>query len=361
MEDVVSVDLASVYRGRRVLLTGHTGFKGSWLALWLKHLGAEVTGYALAPEYENSHFAQLDLGTQIKHVIADVRDSEALASTVSDAQPEFIFHLAAQALVRRAYDDPKTTFDTNVGGTVNLLEATRAADTVRALVFVTSDKAYRNKEWTWGYRENDELGGQEPYGASKAAAELVFTAYHESFFRQRPDLGVVTTRAGNVIGGGDWALDRIIPDCIRALQAEEPVVLRNPSATRPWQHVLDTLYGYLHLGAALANDPARFSGAWNFGPEIDAGLTVRQLAEGAVEQWGAGEVAAAEEDLGPFEHKLLQLNIDKARLKLGWRPIWSSEQAIDKSIWWYRQVFAGVDVRQTSLSQIIEFMAATSD
>lgn len=350
--------LAATFAGKRVLLTGHTGFKGSWLALWLRHLGAEVTGFALAPDYDGSHFELLGLDRDIRHVLGDIRDLDALARVVDDTRPEVVFHLAAQALVRRSYDDPKTTFDTNVGGSVNLLEALRHCDSVRALVFITSDKAYLNKEWPWGYRENDELGGHDPYSASKAAAEMAFMAYRHSFLERRADLGVASTRAGNVIGGGDWAQDRIIPDCMRALRDGQPIRLRNPLATRPWQHVLDPLHGYLRLGAALLDDPRRFTGAWNFGPELDKGLTVRQVAERAVAGWGGGEIVEEAEADAPFEHRLLQLSIDKAKLDLGWRPKWSSERAINETVDWYKRVTGGDSAGTVSAAQIAAFMEA---
>ncbi len=347
--------LADAFQGRRVLVTGHTGFKGSWLALWLKQLGAEVTGYALAPEYDESHFDLLGIADEIKHVVADVRDLERLSAVVTETKPEIVFHLAAQALVRRSYDDPKTTFDTNVGGSVNVLEALRHSDNVKAIVMITSDKAYLNKEWTWGYRENDELGGHDPYSASKAAAEMAIMAYSHSFFADRPDIGVASTRAGNVIGGGDWAIDRIIPDCMRALKDGQPIRLRNPYATRPWQHVLDPLHGYLRLADALMNDPARGTGSWNFGPDVERGLTVREVAERAAELWGGGEVVVEAETKAPFEHNLLQLSIDKAKLELGWRPAWSSDEAIEATVHWYRRVADGEAPRDVSTSQIENF------
>ncbi len=352
--------LADAFAGKRVLVTGHTGFKGSWLALWLHELGADVTGFALKPDYPRSHFELLDLGGRIRHVIGDLRDIDAVRAIFAEARPEYVFHLAAQALVRRSYKDPKTTFDTNVGGSLNLLEAVRGADGIRALVYITSDKCYVNKEWEWGYRETDELGGHDPYSASKAGAEIVFSAYAHSFFDGRAGFGAATARAGNVIGGGDWAADRIVPDCIRALEAKKPIALRNPDATRPWQHVLDPLHGYLRLAMALTRDPAGFGGSWNFGPEIGAGLTVRQLAERAVRHWGGGKVEIAA-DAGPFEHKLLQLSIDKAKLVLGWRPRWDSERAIRESVDWYKQVLDGKAAWQVSRAQIAAFEEGLDD
>ena len=261
-----SAEILSSFSGKRVLITGHTGFKGSWLAFVLSEAGADVVGYALSPESGRSHFELLNLKDHIRHVVGDVRDQASLHAVVQSARPEFVFHLAAQALVKESYGDPVGTFSTNVMGSVNLLEAVRQSETVRSLIYVTSDKCYENMEWPWGYRENDRLGGHDPYSASKAAAELSFAAYAKSFFSSRPELGAATTRAGNVIGGGDWAKDRIVPDCIRAVEASRPVQLRSPNATRPWQHVLEPLSGYMLLAIRLRDDPARYAGSWNFGP-----------------------------------------------------------------------------------------------
>lgn len=356
MEDLVNIPLREIFAGKRVLVTGHTGFKGSWLALWLRDLGAEVTGYALAPDYDGSHFELLDLGRDVRHVVGDVRDLAHLKRIVDEARPEIVFHLAAQALVRHSYNEPKATFDTNVGGSVNLLEAVRLCNDVRALVFITSDKAYLNKEWPWGYRENDELGGHDPYSASKAGAEMAFMAYRHSFFERRDGLGTAVTRAGNVIGGGDWAVDRIIPDCMRALRDGQPIRLRNPLATRPWQHVLDPLHGYLRLAQALLTDPKRYTGPWNFGPELDRGLTVREVAERAMALWGGGKIVVEKETSAPFEHHLLQLSIDKAKLDLDWRPKWSSERAIAETVNWYKRITSGEAARAVSMAQIAAFM-----
>ena len=354
----MNAPLQETFAGKRVLVTGHTGFKGSWLALWLRDLGAEVTGYALAPDYAGSHFELLGIERDIRHVVGDVRNLIHLKKVVDATRPEIVFHLAAQALVRRSYDDPKTTFDTNVGGSVNLLEAVRLCDAVRALVFITSDKAYLNKEWSWGYRENDELGGHDPYSASKAGAEMAFMAYRYSFLERRDGLGAAVTRAGNVIGGGDWAQDRIIPDCMRALRDGKPIRLRNPLATRPWQHVLDPLHGYLRLAQALLVDPKRYTGPWNFGPELDRGLTVREVAERAAALWGGGKIVVETKASAPFEHRLLQLSIDKAKLDLGWRPKWPSDRAIAETVAWYRRVANGEAVRFVSTAQISMFMDA---
>ena len=310
-----------------MLVTGHTGFKGSWLAYWLTRLGAEVSGFALAPAYENSHFERLGLADRIAHVEGDLRDPGVVADAVADARPEVVFHLAAQALVRRSYADPKETFDTNVAGAVNLLEALRRSDTVHTLVFCTSDKAYLNVGQEAGYTEDDTLGGHDPYSGSKAAAEMIFMAYDHAFLRPR-GIAAAAARAGNVIGGGDWAADRIIPDCIRALSTGDDIVLRNPGATRPWQHVLDPLHGYLKLALALERDAATFRGAWNFGPEPERAITVQEIAERVVDAWGSGQVRIERPANALPEHQLLQLAIDKAKRGLGWRPAWSMSRAV---------------------------------
>jgi CDP-glucose 4,6-dehydratase len=351
----------NLFKGKRVLITGDTGFKGSWLALWLHHLGAEVTGFALPPEGDRPHFTLLGLNNIIRHIDGDIRNGEVLAAAFTEAQPEIVFHLAAQSLVRRSYDEPKRTLDTNVGGSVNVLESVRNCSSVRALVYITSDKCYRNKEWTFGYRENDELGGHDPYSASKAAAELVFSAYTDSFLNERGNFGGASTRAGNVIGGGDWAPDRIVPDCIRALDAENPIIIRNPHATRPWQHVLEPLSGYLALAAALYDNPEKFTGAWNFGPMTGSACSVESLANQISELWGSGKVIVDESGEVPHEANLLHLSIDKANLELGWRPRWNLNRTLAKTVGWYKRVIAeGKTALETSRTQIDSYMESDS-
>lgn len=348
------------YRGKRVLVTGHTGFKGSWLALWLSELGAEVWGFALPPEQEESHFVQTRLAERINHRTGDIRAASLLADAFEEAQPDLVFHLAAQALVRRSYAQPRDTFHTNVLGSVNLLDAVRASSSCRAAVYVTSDKCYRNREWVWGYRESDELGGEDPYSASKAAAELVLSAYQESFFRGN-GTAVAAVRAGNVIGGGDWSPDRLVPDCIRALQAGEPVRLRCPSATRPWQHVLDPLAGYLSVGANLWSAPEATRGAWNFGPPSNQARTVRDVADAVVETWGEGEVVVDESATDLPEANLLHLNCDKAHYGLGWQTRWDFRTAVSRATDWYRRVHDGEGPVACSLDQIREFSEALAN
>ncbi len=345
-----------IFRGRRVLVTGDTGFKGSWLCLWLHQVGAQVLGYALPPLREEDHYNLLGLDELIEHVTGDIRDGELVLSTFERFRPEIVFHLAAQPLVRYSYSEPKETFDVNVAGSVNILDAVRTCPSVKALVYVTSDKCYRNNEWIWGYREIDELGGHDPYSASKAAAELVFSSYQDSFFLQRPDFGAASVRAGNVIGGGDWALDRIVPDCIRALRNGQPVVLRNPSSTRPWQHVLEPLSGYLETAARLLQEPRAFSGVWNFGPDTRSVRTVGDLARMIVSEWGGGSIEIAESGNAPHEARLLHLNCDKANQLLQWRPKWGADRAISETVRWYRKVHEGKNAREISARQIMEYM-----
>lgn len=353
MGTLVADAYLEIFRGKRVLITGHTGFKGSWLTLLLNGFGAEVMGYSLAPEYADGHFERLCLEKQIRHVTGDVRNLNRLRQEVVAFQPEIVFHLAAQALVRSSYVDPKATFDVNVGGGVNLLEVVRTCESVRALVFITSDKCYENLEWIWGYRETDAMGGHDPYSASKGAAELVFSSYLRSFFANRPDFGAATARAGNVIGGGDWAADRIVPDCVRALQAGKPITIRSPCATRPWQHVLEPLSGYLKLGARLLESGHVYDGAWNFGPHVGDVRTVLDVANAIASQFENGSVVVDEPREKPHEAHLLQLNSDKARQLLQWDTRWNFEKTLAATGGWYREVLVhGKSAEAVSRAQI---------
>ena len=349
---MITPEFLSTFKGRRVMLTGHTGFKGSWLAFLLHEVGADVLGYALAPASEKNHFDLLGLQDSIQHIEADIRDDKKLKSTMCDFQPEFVFHLAAQALVRPSYDDPRLTFETNVMGSVNLLEAVRACDSVRSLVYITSDKCYENLEWVWGYRENDRLGGHDPYSASKGAAEIAFSAYARSFFFDRSELGAATTRAGNVIGGGDWAVDRIIPDCIRAINSNKPIHIRNPIATRPWQHVLEPISGYLLLAARLYDNPVEHAGAWNFGPPSSEVRTVLQVAEHIVGRCGQGTITTDVVEKKHHEAQLLQLNCDKAHQYLDWYPRWDVEHTLNMTSDWYKEVHDGADAKDVTRKQL---------
>ena len=352
MENLVSA--LEQFRGRRVLITGDTGFKGSWLSLWLQLHGAEVFGYAL-PAEENSHFEKLRLESLIQHENGDIRDFDHLSKFISDAQPEIIFHLAAQALVMQSYQDPRETFETNVGGSTNVLEVTRRDPNIKALVYITSDKCYLNKEVTRGYIESDELGGHDPYSASKAAAELVFASYAKSFFSTRAKFGAASARAGNVIGGGDWSNNRIIPDCIRALMANRPIEIRKPLATRPWQHVLEPLSGYVTLGAKLLQESGGNMGSWNFGPPETAVHTVQEVTETAIREWGSGALNILSDHETPHEALLLQLNCDKAREQLGWAPRWDFQKTIYETIKWYKDFNIGVDTLASSTEQLATY------
>lgn len=355
MGEMVMSEYLSSFKNRRVMLTGHTGFKGSWLAFLFKEIGAEVLGYALPPVGENSHFDLLELDKLIQHVEGDIRDAEKLKRTMNDFQPEFVFHLAAQALVRPSYENPVETLETNVMGSVNLLEAVRCTSSVRVLIYVTSDKCYENSEWIWGYRENDRLGGHDPYSASKAAAEIVFSAYSRSFFFDKLDFGAASTRAGNVIGGGDWAVDRIIPDCIRAINSDKPIYLRNPAATRPWQHVLEPISGYLLLAARLYEDPTGYAGAWNFGPSSSEVRTVLEVAEYIVNHYGCGSVISDAVEKKHHEAQLLQLNCDKSHQYLGWYPRWDVEHTLDMTTDWYKNVHGGANVCDVTRQQLHDY------
>ena len=341
MEDLVM--FGGGFTGERVFVTGDTGFKGAWLANWLSRVGADVTGYALDPPTNPSLFAAIDLGARIRHVTGDVRDPDRLVAEVQAAAPLAIFHLAAKALVRGAYASPHETFETNVMGTVNVLEAARSCPSVKAVVIVTSDKVYQNPETGFAFREGDPLGGTDPYGASKGAAELVTAAYRESFFRD--GAAIASVRAGNVIGGGDWAPDRIIPDSVRALVAGEPIVVRNPDAIRPWQHVLEPLSGYMHLGALLLDGGSRYAQAWNFGPTEDrSDEKVRWVVDQFIGEWGSGSWTPYQgTDVQPHEAQRLSLDSAKAREQLGWAPVWDSKTAVRRTAGWYRAYYRAPD------------------
>ncbi|MFM8331978.1 MAG: CDP-glucose 4,6-dehydratase [Candidatus Methylumidiphilus sp.] len=324
---------AGAYQGRKVLLTGHSGFKGSWLALWLWQMGAEVTGVSLAPETSPAHWDLLRLDMD-SHFL-DIRDYEALRAVAAQAQPEIVFHLAAQPLVRRSYSDPLFTWSTNVAGTANVLEACRQTASVRAIVAVTTDKCYENQEWLWGYREDDRLGGHDPYSASKAGAELVAQSYRRSFFSQPGGPLLATARAGNVIGGGDWSQDRLIPDLVRAVGRGESLEIRSPQATRPWQHVLESLSGYLSLGQRLLEGDAGFAEAWNFGPDSAGNQPVEAVLRLLRHSW-PGFRWHVSDSPQPHEANLLHLDSTKARHRLGWLPVWGLEDGLAQTAGWYR-------------------------
>jgi len=331
----------SYYSHRRVFVTGHTGFKGSWLTQWLLLLGAEVTGYSIGVPTQPSLYEPLGLSGQIRDVRGDVRRSQDVQTAMTKAAPEVVIHMAAQALVLPSYADPLTTFETNVMGTANVLEAARHCPSVRSVVIVTTDKCYANNEWPYGYREADALGGHDPYSASKAAAEMVVASYRASFFDAESAsgqrAGVASVRSGNVIGGGDWAVDRLVPDCMRALAKGNPIVVRNPGSVRPWQHVLEPLAGYLWLGALLALDPAKYDGAWNFGPNPESAVSVEQVVSLVCQAWGGAagfETATSAQALS--EAGILRLDCTKARSQLGWHPAYDVREAVRQTVTWYR-------------------------
>ena len=341
------------YRGRRVLVTGNTGFKGSWLSIWLRALGAEVLGYSLEPPTQPALFEQAAVDRLVRQVHGDVRDRDHLARVWNDFRPDIVFHLAAQSIVRTSYRLPADTVSTNVLGTVNVMEAARQAGQPVALVLITSDKCYENREWERGYAEDDTLGGRDVYSGSKAAAEILISSYRRSFFRDTDRVVVASARAGNVIGGGDWAADRIVPDIVRALCSGEPVRVRNPRATRPWQHVLEPLSGYLQLGVALLPRGRReVETAFNFGPTPDNVKSVGALVAMAVERWGSGEWRDESERNAPHEATLLRLDIDRAAQVLGWHPRWNVEDAIAQTMDWYKAVSGGESSLARCLDQI---------
>jgi CDP-glucose 4,6-dehydratase len=356
----VTIDTA-FWRGRRVLVTGHTGFVGGWLSGLLCELGAEVGGYALSPPTDPSFFEATGMADRLAaSIIGDVRDGTGLAAAFQAIEPSIVFHLAAQPLVRRAQIEPQLTFETNVMGTVNVLQAVRDHAQTKAVLVMTTDKIYRNNNWVWPYRETDRIGGAEPYSASKAGTEFVVDAYRNVFLK--PDsadgtgIGVASIRAGNIIGGGDWAAERLVPDAMRSFVEGRPVILRNPKATRPWQHVLDPLLGCLRLAENLASDPAAFSSGWNFGPAPDDSLPVRQLTEVLCEAWGGSAHFEIEESTAIFEERLLALDSSKAMAALAWRPRWRVSSAVRHTVDWYKAFYEGRDVWLLTREQYAEII-----
>jgi CDP-glucose 4,6-dehydratase len=353
----------SFWRGKRVFLTGHTGFKGSWLSLWLQRLGAQATGFALAPHACTNLYELSGLASGMQSVIGDIRDVQALSSAVAKADPEIVIHMAAQALVRESYTAPIETYATNVMGTAHLLEAVRKSPNVKAVVIVTTDKCYENREWDWGYREIDPLGGYDPYSNSKACAELVTAAYRSSFFNPaaygQHGVAIASARAGNVIGGGDWSTDRLIPDILAAMRRGEAASIRNPSAIRPWQHVLEPLSGYLTLAERLAGeDGIRFAEGWNFGPRHADAKPVEWIVRQMIERWGGNASWAHDDARQPHEARYLKLDCSKANDRLGWAPRWDLSTALSAIVEWHRAHDAGRDMRAQTLAQIERFEAA---
>lgn len=346
------------WAGRRVFLTGHTGFKGSWLSLWLQKMEAEVTGFALEPSTNPSLFTEARVDAGMTSIIGDIRDPEALKRALVDAEPEIVIHMAAQPLVRASYDDPVGTYATNVMGTVHLLEAIRLASGVRACCIVTTDKCYENREWVWGYRENEAMGGYDPYSSSKGCAELVTSAYRRSFFRSEGSTAIASGRAGNVIGGGDWASDRLVPDILRAVERGAPILIRNPLAIRPWQHVLEPLSGYLLLCQFLWTNPAAAADAWNFGPRDDDAKPVQWIVERMCTLWGESAAWTHDDSVQPYEARYLKLDISKARARLCWQPRWSLGEALESIVAWHRAWLSGVDMQSYCAAELECFTGA---
>ncbi len=341
------------WQGRRVLVTGHTGFKGSWLSLWLRELGATLCGLALPPATQPSLFELTGIGEDIEGHMVDIRDANAVATRIRCFAPEIVFHLAAQPLVRASYIDPLGTFSSNIMGTAHVLDALRGLDSVRVAVMVTTDKVYENREWPYPYRETDPLGGHDPYSASKAASEIVVASYRDAFLRAQ-GVAIATARAGNVIGGGDWSEDRLIPDAMRAWFSGKPLLVRRPNAIRPWQHVLEPLYGYLVLAEKLWAQP-ELAGAYNFGPDPIEAATVREVVEQARQVFGAAEVQYASSPEGPHEAHWLALETAKARTLLKVKPRWNLTQAIERTVSWYKAVSRGGDARALCLAAIADY------
>lgn len=354
MEDVVNV-----WQGRRVLVTGHSGFKGGWLSHWLARRGAVVRGYSLDPSTDPNMFTIASVKTVVDDVRGDTRDYAQVEASIAEFAPEVIFHLAAQPIVMRSYAEPLTTYSTNVMGTVHVLEAVRKAPSVRAVVCITTDKVYHNQEWVWPYRETDALGGHDPYSTSKACAELVCEAYRYSYFPmadlEKHQVLVASVRAGNVIGGGDWSPYRLIPDLVRAFQAKEQVLIRRPGATRPWQHVLEPLTGYTMVAERLLARQAQFATSFNFGPSYDDAWPVERIANKVVELWGEGASWVRDSAPAPYEDRFLQLDASRARYELGWRPRLKTEKALEWSIAWYRAWKEGQDMKEFTWKQIGDY------
>ena len=342
------------WQGKRVFLTGHTGFKGSWLSLWLQSMGAQLYGYALTPPTVPALFDEARVAQGMVSIVGDLRDYACLFRALKESRAEIVIHMAAQPLVRLSYDQPIETYATNVLGTVHVLEAIRLVGGVRAVINVTTDKCYENKEWVWGYREDEPMGGYDPYSNSKGCSELVTSAYHRSFF-QKTDTALASARAGNVIGGGDWALDRLVPDVLRGFEKQEPAIIRNPYSTRPWQHVLEPLSGYLALAQKLYEQGQSYAEAWNFGPNEDDAKSVQWIVEELVKHWGNGASWSLDPSDNPHEATCLKLDISKVKSRLNWHPRWSLETALEKITTWHQAWLDHENVQAMCLSQIQQY------
>ena len=358
LEGVGSMN-ADFWRGKRVLVTGHTGFKGSWLSLWLSELGAEVTGFALPPPTETNLFNIIDLSDSIRSQIGDIRDATLVSNIIKVAQPEIIFHMAAQPLVRYSYQNPVETYHTNVMGTVHLLDAIRQVDTVRAVINVTTDKCYENREWVWGYRENEPMGGFDPYSSSKGCSELLTASFRNSFFPadrySEHKTAIASARAGNVIGGGDWADERLIPDIIKAIVTNKTVKIRSPHAIRPWQHVLEPLSGYLLLAETLYNEGSAYAEGWNFGPADSDARPVGWIVERLTKLWGPGATWVCDQEMQPHEAQYLKLDCSKARQRLNWQARWSLDTTLERIVSWHKAYESSQNMRQMTLNDILDF------
>jgi CDP-glucose 4,6-dehydratase len=348
------------YQGKKVLVTGHTGFKGSWLSIWLHKLGAEVVGVALDPKSELDNFSLADAASIVKDVRLDIRDKEAILKLFKDEKPEVVFHMAAQPLVLESYEFPLETFEINTLGTANILEAIRLTNSIKTAVFITTDKVYENKEWIWPYREDERMGGYDPYSASKGACELIISSYRNSFFNPKEyaehGKSIASVRAGNVIGGGDWSENRIIPDCIKALEKGEHIDIRSPKSVRPWQHVLEPLGGYLVLGAKMMSEPVELAEAWNFGPEAENVINVGDLVEMIIEIYGKGSWNDLSDTSAPHEAKLLSLDINKAKYRLNWKPLLNAKETVELTVDWYKK-YNSENVLELCQRQIDEYIS----
>lgn len=348
------------WKGKKVLVTGHTGFKGSWISIWLKKFGAEALGVSLEPKNELDNFCVAKLDSKIKNIYLDIRDFSKLDVVFKEFKPDIVFHLAAQALVGVAYEQPKLTFETNALGTLNVLESIRNSDSVKAGVFITSDKCYKNIEQIWGYKENDALGGDDPYSSSKACAEFIINSYSKNYCQNKKL--ICSVRAGNVIGGGDWSVNRIVPDCFRALFSEKPIIIRNLNSTRPWQFVLEPLRGYIMLGEKLFRGSKEFLGSWNFGPSPEKAYTVFDVANEITKNWGYGKIVI-EKNNNFHENRLLQLDSTKARIELGWKPILTFEESISFTTKWYKFLYEDIkrDMHDFCVKQIEDYQEIESN
>lgn len=345
------------WRGKKVFLTGHTGFKGSWLSLWLQNMGAVVKGYALAAPTEPALFEKARVADNMESQIGDIRDLVAITQSMTQFNPDILIHMAAQPLVRLSYREPVETYATNVMGTVHVLEAARQCSNLKSIVNVTTDKCYENREWVWGYRENEPMGGHDPYSNSKGCAELVTAAYRNSFFNTQDTAALASGRAGNVIGGGDWADDRLIPDILRAFEKQKPVIIRNPLATRPWQHVLEPLSGYLLLAEKLYSEGSAYAEGWNFGPKDEDVKPVEWILDHMVKRWGQGASWQLDNNPQPHEAQLLKLDISKAAAKLKWQPRWPLAYTLDSIVDWHQAWISGEDIQQQTIQQIAQYQS----